>query len=157
MQAVVDTYGSYAFAFLHTTKRPECSVAVLHNDALPFYENKGIPVNAVLTDNGREYCSKETHPFELYLALNGIEHRRTKVRTPKTNGFVERFNKTMLDEFFRTSLRNKFYASAEALQEDLDVWLKHYNNKRPHRGYQNMGKRPVDTINQYLESARHEG
>lgn len=157
MQAVVDTYGSYAFAFLHTTKRPECAVAVLHNDALPFYRDKGIPVNAVLTDNGREYCGRETHPFELYLELNDIEHRRTKVRKPRTNGFVERFNKTALDEFFRTSLRNKFYASPEALQEDLDVWLKHYNNERPHRGYRNMGKRPIDTINKYLENARHEG
>jgi len=70
---------------------------------------------------------------------------------------VERFNKTVLDEFFRTSLRNKFYASTEALQEDLDIWLQHNNNERPHLGYRNMGKRPIDTINQYLENARHEG
>ena len=157
MQAVVDTFGSYAFAFLHTTKLPECAVSVLINDAVPFYQDRGIKVNAVLTDNGREYCGRETHPFELYLSLNDIEHRRTKVRKPQTNGFVERFNKTALDEFFRTALRNKFYASPEELQKDLDTWLIHYNNERPHRGYRNMGKRPIDTINKYLENARHEG
>lgn len=151
MQAVVDTYGSYAFGFLHTGKVPEFAVAVLHNDVLPFYKEKGLPVTAVLTDNGREYCGKETHPYELYLALNDIEHRRTKVRRPQTNGFVERFNKTALDEFFRVAFRERFYDSVEALQADFDQWLIHYNTQRPHRGYRNMGKRPIDTIDQYLE------
>jgi transposase InsO family protein len=101
MQVVVDTYGSYAFGFLHTAKLPECAALVLHNDVLPFYEDRGIKVKAILTDNGREFCGKETHPFEMFLALNAIEHRRTKVRRPQTNGFVERFNRTMLEEFFR--------------------------------------------------------
>ena len=55
----------------------------------------------MLTDNGREFCGTERHPYELYLALNDIEHRKTKVRTPRTNGFVERFNGTVLEEFFR--------------------------------------------------------
>jgi len=151
LQAVVDTYGSYAFGFLHTGKLPECAVAVLHNDVLPFYEERNLTVNAILTDNGREYCGKETHPYELYLALNDIEHRKTKVRRPQTNGFVERFNRTALDEFFRTAFREKFYESVEALQEDFDKWLIHYNTERPHRGYRNMGKRPIETLNQYLE------
>lgn len=157
MQAVVDTYGSYAFAFLHPTKRPECAVSVLHNDALPFYREKGIEVSALLTDNGREYCGKETHPYEMYLSLNDIEHRRTKVGRPRTNGFVERFNRTVLDEFFRSAFRQKFYTTTEGLQKDLDRWLHHYNCERPHQGYRNMGRRPVDTVNGWLESARHEG
>jgi len=150
LQAVVDTYGSYAFGFLHITKLPACSVAVLHNDALPFYREKGITVNAVLTDNGREYCGTEAHPYEVYLALNDIEHRKTKVRRPQTNGFVERFNRTALDEFFRTAFRERFYDTVDQLQADLDAWLDHYNNERPHRGYRNMGKRPTDTVTEYL-------
>jgi transposase InsO family protein len=76
-------------------------VAVLHNEVLPFYRNLGLPVRAVLTDNGREFCGTERHPYELYLALNEIEHRTTRVGSPKTNGFVERFNGTVLQEFFR--------------------------------------------------------
>ena len=91
----------YAFGFLHTTKRPEAAVAVLHNDALPFYQERGLPVEAIITDNGREFCGKDTHPYELYLDLNDIEHRRTRVRRPQTNGFVERFNNTVLNEFVR--------------------------------------------------------
>jgi transposase InsO family protein len=146
LHAVVDTYGSYAFGFLHTTKQPEAAVAVVHNDVLPFYKEKGLPVDAILTDNGREFCGKDTHPYELYLELNDIEHRKTQVRRPQTNGFVERFNRTVLDEFFRIAFRTKLYESVEALQVDLDAWLVHYNTERPHQGYRNQGRRPIETI-----------
>lgn len=154
LHAVVDTYGSYAFGFLHVSKQPEAAVAVLHNDVLPFYQELDLPVGAVLTDNGREFCGTETHPYELYLALNEIEHRRTRVRTPRTNGFVERFNGTVLDEFFRVAMREKVYASVEALQADLDAWLIHYNTERPHLGYRNQRRRPIETIQQFV---RQEG
>ena len=150
LHAVVDTFGSYAFGFLHVSKQPEAAVAVLHNDVLPFYHNLDLPVGAVLTDNGREFCGTERHPYELYLDLNGIEHRRTKVRTPRTNGFVERFNGTVLDEFFRVAMRDNFYDSVEALQADLDAWLVHYNTKRPHLGYRNMGRRPIETVMSFV-------
>lgn len=150
LHAVVDTYGSYAFGFLHVSKQPEAAVAVLHNDVLPFYRTLDLPVGAVLTDNGREFCGTDTHPYELYLALNGIEHRKTKIRTPRTNGFVERFNGTVLDEFFRVKMRETFYETVEALQADLDLWLIHYNTERPHLGYRNQGRRPIDTINSFV-------
>jgi transposase InsO family protein len=150
LHAVVDTYGSYAFGFLHTTKQPEAALAVVHNDVLPFYKEKGLPVDAILTDNGREFCGKDTHPYELYLELNDIEHRKTQVRRPQTNGFVERFNRTVLDEFFRIAFRKKLYESVEALQVDLDAWLVHYNTERPHQGYRNQGRRPIETIELFL-------
>jgi len=156
LHAVVDTYSSYAFGFLHVSKQPEAAVAVLHNDVLPFYQERSIPVSAVLTDNGREFCGKDTHPYELYLELNDIQHRTSRVRRPQTNGFVERFNRTALDEFFRQAFRQNFYESVEELQGDLDRWLEHFNTERPHQGYRNMGRRPIDTINQYLESVIQE-
>lgn len=109
LQAVVDTFGSYAFGYLHTGKQAEHAVAALYNDVFPQYAEWGLEIGAVLTDNGREYCGTEDHPFELFLELSDIEHRRTKVRSPQTNGFVERFNRTVLDEFFRPALRAKFY------------------------------------------------
>jgi len=157
LQAVVDTFGSYAFGYLHTGKLPEHAAAALHNEVLPQYERWGIEVGAVLTDNGREYCGKESHPYELYLALNDIEHRTTKVKRPQTNGFVERFNRTALDEFFRRAFREKLYESVKSLQKDFDRWLKHYNEERSHQGYRNMGKRPLDTIKEHLNSVRTEG
>jgi len=152
LHAAVDTYGSYAFGFLHTGKKPECAAVLLHNDILPFYKEHGLTVQAILTDNGPEFCGTQNHPFELYLALNDIEHRRTKVRTPRTNGFIERFNRTVLNEFFRIAFRENYYETVEALQADLDQWLIHYNTERPHSGYRNRGKRPLDTVLDFLHS-----
>ncbi len=154
LDAVVDTYGSYAFGFLHTGKLPEAAAAVVHNDVLPFYEDRQLGVAAILTDNGREYCGTDAHPYEVYLALNEIEHRRTKVKHPWTNGFVERFHRTALDEFFRIAFRTRFYEAVEPLQADFDAWLRHYNRERPHLGYRNYGKRPLDTVTEYLATLR---
>ena len=112
-------------------------------------------MGAVLTDNGREFCGKESHPYELYLALSGIAHKKTRVGRPQTNGFVERFNRTLLDEFFRKAFREKFYDSVEELQKDLDEYLRFYNTERPHQGYRNMGKRPIDTVCQRAPVPSH--
>lgn len=108
LQAVVDTYGSYAFGKLHCGKLPEHAALVLYNDVLPRNAAWGLTVGALLTNNGREYCGREHQAYELYLALNDVEHRTTKVRSPRTNGFVARFNRTVLDEFFRPAFRTRF-------------------------------------------------
>ncbi len=147
LQAVVDTYSSFAFGKLYTSKLPETAVDVVYDRVLPFYETQELKVENILTDNGREYCGRPMiHPFEIFLELNDIEHRRTKVARPRTNGFVERFNRTVLDEFFAETFRDKFYTSVDELQVDLDQWLRHYNYERPHRGYRNMGRRPFETL-----------
>jgi transposase InsO family protein len=147
LQAVVDTYGSFGFAKLYTSKRPETAVDILYDRILPFYEKHRLPVEAILTDNGTEYRGRPmVHMYEIFLEFNDIEHRTTKVGNPRTNGFVERFNRTLLDEFFRTCFRKKLYESLETLQADLDKWVHGYNYERPHRGYRNMGRRPFETI-----------
>jgi transposase InsO family protein len=154
LHAAVHTYGSFAFAYLHTGKLPQHAVALLYNDVLPRYEDWNIPLKAILTDNRREYCGTQAHPYDLHLGLNDIKHRRTKVRRPQTNGFVERFDRTVLDEFFREPFRSKYYRWVEALQRDLDKWVKRYNYERAHQGYRNTGKRPIDTITQFLRLVR---
>lgn len=155
LHAVIDSYSSYGFGFLHTTKQPEAAVAALHNEALPFYRKHRLEVGAILTDNLRgAFCGTPEHPYELYLSLCEIEHRRTRVARPQTNGFAERFQRTVQEEFFETAWRRKLYESVEALQADLDTWLLYYNRERPHQGYRNMGRRPYDTIKQYLESVK---
>jgi transposase InsO family protein len=146
LHCVVDTYGSFAFGILHTSKQPEAAVSVLYNDVLPRYKEWGLPVETILIDNGREFCGLDTHPYELFLRLNDIEHRTTQVRRPQTNGFVERFNRTIQEEFVQVAFRKKLYVSVEELQNDLDIWMDHYNYERPHRGYRNLGKRPIDTV-----------
>jgi len=147
LQALVDTFGSFAFGKLYISKVAETAVDLLYDRVLPFYAAHQIPVENILTDNGSEYCGRSmVHPYEIFLGLNDIGHRRTRVARPRTNGFVERFNRTALDEFFRETFRKKFYASIQELQEDFDQWLHFYNYERPHRGYRNMGKRPMETI-----------
>ena len=113
MQVVVDTFCSLAFAKCYSSKMPITACDLLYERVLPFYDALGVPVKAVLTDNGREFCGKPaTHPYELLLAMEDIEHRNTKVRTPRTNGFVERMNRTLLDECFRGSEANPCYGLA---------------------------------------------
>ena len=150
LHAAVDAYNSFAFGFLHTRKQPEAAVSLVHNDLLPFYADHGLKVEHILTDNGREFCGTETHPYELYLALQGITHRTTRVRRPQTNGFVERFHQTIQNEFFAIKFRETLYTSVEELQADLNDWLHHYNHERPHLGYRNQGQRPYDRLQQYL-------
>ena len=97
---------------------------MLYDKVLPFYEEHGLAVEHILTDNGREYCGRQMiHPYQIFLELNDIEHRRTKVANPRTNGFVERFNRTILDEFFRETFRTNLSLSLDELQTDLDAWL----------------------------------
>jgi transposase InsO family protein len=92
---------------------------LLNDRVLPFFAEHGIPLSRILTDRGTEYCGTPArHPFELYLALEDIEHTRTKTKHPQTNGICERFNKTLLDEFYRVAFRRKFYEQLEPLQAD---------------------------------------
>ena len=101
----------------------------------------------ILTDRGTEYCGKpETHDYQLYLALNDIEHTKTKVRHPQTNGICERFHKTILQEFYQIAFRKKLYLSLEELQADLDAWIDDYNRKRTHQGKMCCGRTPMQTL-----------
>jgi transposase InsO family protein len=119
------------------------AVDLLHDRVLPVYEAAGVALEWILTDNGREFCGRPlVHPYELYLAVQQIEHRNTKVHHPQTNGFCERFHRTLKDEFFSVALRKKLYGSLQELQEDLDTWLRFYNEERSHQGYRTQGRTP---------------
>ncbi len=101
----------------------------------------------ILTDRGTEYCGKpESHDYQLYLALNDIEHSRTKANHPQTNGICERFHKTILQEFYQVAFRRKIYQSIEELQHDLDDWMVYYNNTRTHQGKMCCGRTPMQTL-----------
>lgn len=122
------TYSKVAHCKLYTTKTPITSADLLNDRVLPFFEDNGMSVLRMLTDRGTEYCGKvEQHDYELYLALNDIEHTKTKVRHPQTNGICERFHKTILNEFYQITFRKKIYTELDELQKDLDHWLHHYN------------------------------
>jgi transposase InsO family protein len=147
VQVVVDVFCSLAFAKVYTSKMPITACDLLYERVLPFYEALGVQVGAILSDNGREFCGREeSHPYELLLAMEGIEHRRTRVRSPRTNGFVERMNRTLLDECFRIAGRTTWYIEPEEIQRDLDVFLEYYNLRRSHQGYRLRGRTPAQAL-----------
>jgi transposase InsO family protein len=147
VQVVVDVFCSLAFAKVYTSKMPVTACELLYERVLPFYEALGVPIGAVLTDNGREFCGRsETHPYELLLAMEGIDHRTTRVRSPRTNGFVERMNRTLLDECFRVAGRTTWYIEVEEIQRDLDRFLTYYNVQRTHQGYRLKGRTPAQAL-----------
>ena len=146
-QTVVDTYSSVAFAKLYTAKIPVTAADILNDRVLPFFEGQAIPILRILTDRGTEYCgSPSKHPYQLYLQLNEIEHTKTKVKSPQSNGITERFHQTVLNEFYRIAFRKKIYSSLEALQEDLDEYIDSYNNNRTHQGKRCLGRTPMQTF-----------
>ncbi|MBO6756983.1 MAG: transposase [Roseibium sp.] len=100
--------------------------------------------------SGREFCGTERHPCELCLDLNGLERRRTKVKSRKANGFVERFIGTVLDEFFPAKMRETFYETVDALLADLHDGLIHYDAQRPDLDYRDHGRRPIETVMSFV-------
>jgi transposase InsO family protein len=154
-QTFVDTYAKVGFAKLYDRKTPITAADLLNDRVIPFHEEHGIPLQRVLTDRGTEYCGNpERHEYELYLAVEDIDHTRTKARSPQTNGIVERFHKTMLDEFYRIAFRKKVYATIDELQADLDAWMREFNEIRPHQGKWCFGKTPMQTFIDALPLAR---
>ena len=146
-QTFVDTYSKMAHCKLYTSKTPITAADLLNDRVLPFYEAQGLPMLRILTDRGTEYCGKvEQHDYQLYLAINDIDHTKTKAMSPQTNGICERFHKTILQEFYQVTFRKKLYADLESLQMDLDNWLWHYNNERTHQGKMCCGRTPMATL-----------
>ena len=146
-QTFVDTYAKVAFAKLYTTKTPIAAADLLNDRVLPFYQEQQVPLLRVLTDRGSEYCGRvEQHDYQLYLAVNDIDHTRTKAQSPQTNGICERFHKTILNEFYQVAFRKKIYATLDELQEDLDAWIGTYNHDRTHQGKMCCGRTPMVTF-----------
>ena len=146
-QTVVDTYASVAFAKLYTSKVPVTAADILNDRVVPFFEEENIPILRVLTDRGTEFCgSPDRHPYQLYLQLNDIDHSKTKVKSPQTNGICERFHQTVLNEFYRVTFRKKIYSDIETLQRDLDEYIVEYNTERTHQGKRCKGRTPMETF-----------
>jgi hypothetical protein len=88
------------------------------------------------------------------LAVEDIDHSRTKTKNPQTNGICERLHRTVLDEFYRIVFRNRIYGTIDELQTDLDVWITEYNEQRPHQGRWCFGKTPMQTFFDALPLAK---
>ena len=150
-QTFIDTYSRVAFAKLYQSKHAITSADILNDRVIPFFEDQQVPLLRVLTDRGTEYKGKpEHHEYELYLQIEGIEHSKTQVRHPQSNGICERLHRTMQEEFYAVAFRKKLYTSLEEMQADLDEWMSYYNNERTHSGRYCYGKTPMATFKESL-------
>ena len=99
-QTFIDTYSRVALAKLYVEKSAITAADMLNDRVVPFFDEQETLLNRILTDRGTEYCGKvETHSYQLYLAMEDIDHTKTKANHSQTNGICERFHKTMKNEF----------------------------------------------------------
>jgi len=155
-QTFIDTYSKVALAKLYDRRHALVAAEILNDRVVPFFEDHQIPLLRILTDRGTEYCgAREHHEYQLYLALEDIDHSRTKARHPQTNGICERFHKTIQQEFYQTAFRKKIYSTLEQLQSDLDSWIAYYNTERTHSGKMCCGRTPMQTFFDSLDMAKN--
>jgi len=151
-QTVIDTYTKVSFAKLYDRKHAITAADMLNDKVIPWFEEQDVRILRVLTDRGSEYCGKiERHEFQLYLAIEDIDHTRTQAKSPQTNGICERFHQTIQNEFYAVAFRKKLYKTIEELQEDLNKWIEEYNGIRCHSGKYCYGRTPWATF----QEARH--
>jgi hypothetical protein len=154
-QTFIDTYTKVAFAKVYDRKHALVAADKLNDRVLPFYEEYGVRLLRILTDRGTEYCgARDHHEFELYLALEDIDHAKTKARSPQTNGICERFNRTVQDEFYSIAFRKKIYSSLEQIQTDLDECIDNYNRNRAHTAKYCFGRTPLQTFEETVLLAK---
>ena len=146
-QTFIDTYSRVAMVKLYDRKNALTAADILNDKVLPFFETEDVRLLRILTDRGSEYCgNREHHEYQLYLSIEDVDHTKTKVKSPQTNGICERFHKTILNEFYQIAFRKKVYQTLEELQADVDGWMNHYNTERPHSGKYCYGKTPMETF-----------
>jgi transposase InsO family protein len=154
-QTFIDTYSKVAFAKLYDRKNALVAADMLNDRVIPFFQEQNIPLLRILTDRGTEYCGKrEYHEYQLYLTLEDIDHSKTKVRSPQSNGICERFHRTIQEEFYAIAFRKKLYSTLEEMQKDLDEWIEYYNQERTHSGKYCFGKTPAQTFEDSLHLAK---
>jgi transposase InsO family protein len=144
LQTAIDCHSRYAWARLYPSKLPLTAVHTMNHDVTPSFEEHNAKIEVVLSYNGREFCGRpDQHPYELFLQLEDIEHRTTRVKRPQSNGIVERFHRTLLDEHFRVEGRRTWFETIDEMQGSLDDYLVIYNTKRPQQGRGMNGRTPI--------------
>ncbi len=126
--SVIDIYTKFA----HVVYVDTISSANATRVFLEFTELNPTPIHTVQTDNGSEFLKS----FHTYLEEQKIKHQFIYPRMPKINSYIERFNRTIQEEFI---LRNdEIYYDIPAMNRKLTKYLFWYNYQRPHRSLHYM-------------------
>jgi transposase InsO family protein len=136
VHSAIDAYSRLAYSEVHKDETSVTNIGFWRR-AKAFFERYGITVERVLTDNGSCYRSKD---FAAELMHDAIKHTFTKPYKPQTNGKIERFNRTLLNEWAYA----RPYRSEAARIRALDTWLHLYNHHRHHTA---IGGPPISRVN----------
>jgi len=91
LQTAIDCHSRYAWARLYPSKLPVTAVHLMNGDVIPTFEAHQARIETVLSDNGREFCGRpDQHPYELFLQLEEIEHRTTRVKRPQSTDVIDK-------------------------------------------------------------------
>ncbi|MEM8925999.1 MAG: IS481 family transposase [Actinomycetota bacterium] len=124
LHVAVDDHSRVAYVEAHDDEKAATLVAFWGRARL-FFRNRGMTIDEVLTDNAKNFTS---NAFADALGAQAIKHRRIKPYRPQTNGKVERFNRTLADEF----LYARMFRSENERRRRLDRWVHDYNHHRNH-------------------------
>jgi transposase InsO family protein len=138
IHSLVDDHSRLAYCEVLSDEQGTTSASFLRR-AIGFFAAHGITFRRLMTDNAFAYCV--SRPFQATLAELGIQHRRTPPRRPQPNGKVERFNRTLLDEWAYL----RAYASNDERVGLLPEWLHSYNYHRAHTAL--GGVPPIARVN----------
>jgi transposase InsO family protein len=136
VHSAVDAFSRLAYSEVHADERATTAIAFWRR-ARAFFASYGISIERVMTDNGKCYISQA---FGTELVGAAIAHTRTKPYCPRTNGKVERYNRTLLNEWAYA----RPYRSEAARTRALDKWLHMYNHHRHHTA---IGGPPIGRVN----------
>ena len=141
VHSAIDAHSRLAYSEIHGDERATTAIAFWHR-ARAFFSSYGIEVERVMSDNGSCYKAKT---FTEALVAAGIIHTHTKPYCPQTNGKIERYNRTLLNEWAYA----RPYRSEAARTRALDTWLHMYNHHRHHTA---IGGPPVSRVNNVVGS-----
>ena len=139
----IDLFSRYGWAHLSTNKSQKSTINFVENILMPKFFANGVALESILTDNGTEFTGAE---FGQMLKDYGINHNRIPKRKPLCNGYCERFQRTIYDEFYKPIFRTMFFKNLDTLQNKLNEYLIHYNMERPHFGIHKSGVFPIDAL-----------
>lgn len=139
----IDICSRFGWAKLYTAPGQDASIDLVEQVLIPKFYANGVTLESVLSDNGSEFIGNR---FQQMLKAYDIQHLRIPVGKPMLNGTCERFQRTILEEFYQPIFRKKFFRSIPELQLELDQYLVYYNFERKHSALSPNGDCPINVL-----------